>query len=774
MPSKIETLLEKYQGNAYPGMIQELADQLGVRPETIAAFEPGWAPIVSFKRGKSFCGWWAIPERDETAGVIGLNLQNQERHKTMYPGSKHGLVFIVNPEHEAAGGGYSHGAHNWVRTMDAGVLCPICLKPDGCIVSAENPADPKAAVCIRKKEGADRPMKFGYLHIRKAEGHVKKGSTVLRPSDDPVLVVEGFSDAATGEDLGFVSVGRPSNLACLDMLSSVLRGRPVVVIGENDDINPQTGQRPGHEGMTAAFQVLKAVCPDIKKLLPPAHIKDLRQWRQQFGLTREDLLAQIETRGEATSELTVFTTPRPLAMARAYLDSEHRLAGRYILRTMNSQWFRFRGVKYSEVDPDALVRGGLYKWLDNKQVVVTNYTNGATHIKPVEATSQTISNVIDAMNAYCPIEAEPPCWLNEVQGPEPRNLIAFANGILDVEAYLNGSDACLYDPTPDFFTLAALPYAFDPTATCPEWKKWLRTTLGDDQAKINLLREWFGYVMTPDTSMHKLMFFRGPRRAGKSVAVEVLQQLVGEEHAASSTFEHLISPFGFEPLIGKLHVAMNEAALPDHGSGLNALQVLLNIVGEDRVTVNRKNMKQIAGVKLTCRFTLSANEFLQIPDHAGALEARLNLLEFQQSFVGKEDYDLSKKLRAEIPGIAIWALEGLRRLREQGRFTMPASSQIALQEWRETTSPTASFVEECCDLNPQAMADKKELYDCWQGWSQERGIRKVSTALFKQRLQANAPTVISDTYIKGAHKFSVFRGIAIKPWAAKQFLGRPN
>lgn len=274
-------------------MIEDLALHLGVSADSLRRLALGWCPIVEFKRGFSYCGWWVIPERDGDGVPTGLGLRNQDDDKIMYPGSKHGLIYEVNPDHEQGEKGYSSGAHNWIRSMDAGVPCAVCGKPDGCLLSAENPADPKAVVCIRTE--SDRRLKFGYLHIRKAEGQLT-GRTALADNGGEVVCGEGMSDTAAAMDLGFNAVGRPSNLGGLDILPDLVRGRRVIVVGEND--KKKDGSEPGKEGMIATYRALKQAGVDAVMVMPPKAIKDLRAWAVKHGLTRATFLAYVEEHGQ--------------------------------------------------------------------------------------------------------------------------------------------------------------------------------------------------------------------------------------------------------------------------------------------------------------------------------------------------------------------------------------------------------------------------------------------------------------------------------------------
>ena len=773
MSNKIVDKMTLWQGNAWPAMLEDLGTHLGVSANALELLGIGWAPVVEFKKGPNYQGWWAIPERDANGGVVGVSLRNQGDFKCMYPGSKHGLTYPVNPEHKQGASGYQAGAHNWARTMDAGVDCPICEKPDGCLVSAEDPEDPKAVICIRQQAGAERPMKFGYLHVRHEKGKVN-GAPVLPPADDWVVVVEGMTDTAAAIDLGFVAVGRPSNLAGLDVLKDVVRGRKVIVVGENDDVNPATGKRPGHEGMVAAFQMLKGAARDLRMVLPPEHFKDLRSWVRQSEMTHDSFLEYSEQQGREEDEQKVLPDSKPLTIARAYLDSRHRMAGRYTLRYFKGAWYEYTGEKYAEVDENIDIRGPLYGWADDKMAI--SATDKGENVRPIEATKGWVNNIIDAMLFPCAIKSDDaPCWINDMTGPPPGDLIGFNNGLLQISKYVAGADFDEYmlPRTPDLFSTFSLPFSFDPDARCPRWRRFLEETLGD-RDKIKLAREWFGYNISADTSYQKMMIIRGPRASGKSTFARMMEKVIGKGQVASPKFADFMQNFGLHKLIGKHVALMGDARLPTRGDAMQALETMLKITGEDSFDVPRKFKDDLTNYKFSTRFTLTTNELPALPDHSGAMRRRLLILDFPNSFEGREDWDLDWKLDKETNGVIVWALEGLRRLNVQQRFTRPEAMLESMQEWKTSTSPLAAFIEEACDEGVDFEVDKHELYDAWNAWSQERGIRTINKSRFLERLKANSQHAHTATYEKNGHKHSVCRGLKLKPWAERRLLGRPN
>lgn len=775
--TRLDKALRAAQGNVWPAMLADHGRHLGVSPESLAALGVGWAPLVKFKKTTSTTGWWVNPERDPTGKVTGLSLRSQGDLKVMYPGSKHGLVYPLNPQHQIGREAYQAGAHNWVRTMDAGVPCPVCGKPDGCLVSAENPDDPQAVICIRVAEGSVCRQKFGYRHHLKPEADLVQGAPVLLPSTHPVLIVEGLTDAAAAMDMGFVAVGRPSNLACMQDLADLVRGRDVIVVGENDEVNPITGQSPGHEGMVAALQMVKKTTKSAKMVLPPDHYKDLRQWRQDTGIDLVPFMEYVEDHAQDEAEsLLILPDSKPKTAAVAFLNEQHRMAGRYLLKHWRDTWYTYDRGRYVSLTPAELEQP-VYDWADNKQVMhVTN--RGEVTPKPLICDNSFLNNLTRAMRASTLVKGEiNPCWINGATGPDPQDLIVFTNGILHTPAYLEGRPESDYllEPTPDLFTTTAMPFAFDPTATAPLWERFLLSTVGYEPANVALLQEWFGYCLTPDTSMQKMMYMRGPSGAGKGVVCNILARLCGsdQDQVASTDFASLTGTFGAQPLVDKTLAIIPDARNTRNADSTRALELLLNIAAGDPIQVRRMYKESISRLKLGCRITVASNEFVDVPDNQGAMARRLLLLEFKQSFQGKEDWGLENKLAKQLPGIAVWALEGLRRLRLNGGFTMPEASRDAMAEWRTATSPMASFLVECTESDARYEVERKKLHDAWKAWAGERGIRDRGASRFYEMVRSNAPQSSTRSYTEGNHKRTVFLSLKLKDWAERTLLGHP-
>jgi putative DNA primase/helicase len=756
----------------WTGMLPYLGECLGLSDGSLSALGVGFAPLVPFKKRVS-PAWWVIPERDAEARIVGLSLRAEDGTKVMYPGSKHGLIYAVRPGYKTGTKDYTPGKHNWVRTMDAGVLCPVCGKPDGCLLSAENPQDPKAVLCIREKKGSTRPGNMdtgGFLHIRKAEGHIVKGGP-LAESELPVIIVEGMTDTAAAMDLGFPAVGRPSNLAGLGMLRELVKGRSVFVIGENDV--KADGRHPGKEGMEAVFETLKNCCK-IKKFLPPETVKDLREWCRT-GLTAELLIQHAEHYGSDMGDARHLESTEPVKVATRWLKEEHTQDGVPILRKYEQDWYRYNGQRYERIDEEAYIRGGLYRWLLDR-LYRQEGKDGSVELVPYEADRSKVTNIIDALNMDCPLQAEPPCWLDGRTDPDPKNLLAFPNGVLDVSAYLADGTVNLMELSPLFFTFNAFPYDFNPQAECPIWRKFLGEALPGDPKKTMLLQEWAGLLLVPDTSFQKFMVLNGVSGSGKSTALFGLEAMLGSHQVCHPSLSGLGQQYGLAQFIGKLAAFVGDAELDAGANKRVIMERLKELTGSvhPMLEVRRMHIAETT-MHVFARVTIACNDLPDLPDSGGALPRRTLAIHFTEKFDtdGKQpDRQLPDKIAGEAPGILIWALEGLARLRQRGGFTIPASSEALAKKFATNASPISQFVESCCDVGSHAAAHEDVLYEVWKNWAREHGLSGGMRLKFQHNLMLTVSSVRFVTDVKDGKKLGRYMGIAPTKDAKDRYLAR--
>ncbi len=330
---------------------------------------------------------------------------------------------------------------------------------------------------------------------------------------------------------------------------------------------------------------------------------------------------------------------------------------------------------------------------------------------------------------------EIPSWLDPGYSIPPLEVLPMANGLLWVPHRV------LLPLTPMFFNSYALPYGFESVVAPPaRWLRFLDELLGDDINSIQLLQEFIGYLLIADTSLHKILLVIGPMRSGKGTIVGVIRALLGEHNVAGPTLSGLCTNFGLQPLVDKPAAIISDARLGSGRDSATAVERLLNVSGEDPLTVDVK-YKAPYTVKLPTRLIIMTNEIPALLDSSGALASRFLTLRLTESFLGRGDPGLFNKLVLELPGILAWAIEGRQRLYERGYFVQAESGRAVIDDFVGLSSPVTAFVEERCVVGANESVTKAALFDAWRDWCVENNHKIGSKKAFGIALRAAFPQV---------------------------------
>ncbi|MFT3883592.1 MAG: phage/plasmid primase, P4 family [Gemmatales bacterium] len=446
--------------------------------------------------------------------------------------------------------------------------------------------------------------------------------------------------------------------------------------------------------------------------------------------------------------------PRHLHRAKDSIDNPHKLAAGFLSAFTSNEKSK---TLYSWNDMFVEYQKGAYhiRPLRDIQTALTSYIREA-FVREIEEesskrkwtrtiTTSLLSNTLNALRSLCHLASsiEPPAWLgNDTNHPDPLSMLSMANGILNLPKLYSSTDCPLLPCSADYFTFAALPFEYVAQVQAPLcWNAFLKSLWPDDSSSIACLQEWFGYLLTCDTRLHKMLMLIGPKRSGKGTILRILTQVVGEKSVVNPTLASLATQFGLAPLLGKSVAIVPDARLSNRADQAVVLERLLSISGEDAQTIDRKHRDPIT-CKLATRFVLASNELPRVLDTSGAFSGRLILLKLTHSFYGREDTELVNKLTPELPGIFQWALAGLIRLQARGCFIQPQSGLELTEELEDLVSPVGAFVREKCVIDPKATVEVGELYELWKEWCAEQGRQNPGPLqTFGRDLHAAVPSV---------------------------------
>ncbi|MFP1155108.1 phage/plasmid primase, P4 family [Mycobacterium sherrisii] len=358
-------------------------------------------------------------------------------------------------------------------------------------------------------------------------------------------------------------------------------------------------------------------------------------------------------------------------------------------------------------------------------------TTGEWVATPWPQTVGSVSAITRAMHGVAKMQAgmTPNSWVAR----ESRGLVIPFQNVL-----FNPDDKTTQDHSPKFFNLTCLPFDYDSQAGCLAWERTLGQWWPNDPEAVQLLQEWFGYLVSGRTDLHKMLFIRGRTRSGKGTIERLLEQLLGKEAVGSLVMSNLVGDKGRFALQTHLHRSL--IVFPDvrqlsANEGAAFVQFALSITGEDPMQVDIKNQPPWVGT-LPGRLMVMANETTSMPDASGAMDARLLTLQMSKSFKGKEDTGLQGKLAKELPGILNWALEGLERLNARGHFVQPESGLAVKAEIDERSNPINTFIDQCVIADGRCRTLLELTFNRWRQFCETNGERPGTSRDFRERLRA--------------------------------------
>jgi putative DNA primase/helicase len=427
----------------------------------------------------------------------------------------------------------------------------------------------------------------------------------------------------------------------------------------------------------------------------------------------------------------VIDPKHPMDVARELVEAHWASDGGRLIQFWNHEFYHHRRDHWAVLDK-ATVKAVIWNFLDRAWMPTPN-----DEIVRVKPNLTTVSNVMEALQAlsHLPHSITAPAWLVDAETrPDALSLIPCANGLLDPDT------RGLISHTPDFFALNCLTFDYDPDADDPvQWEAFLGQLWEDDQECRGTLQEIFGYMLTAETSQEKIFLIEGPKRSGKGTVGRVLTALLGPESVCGPSLSGFGERFGTECLIGKSLALVSDCRVGPKNADRLA-EILLSVSGEDAITIGRKYEKDWTG-RLSSRFLILTNELPSFKDAASALPSRFIIMRLFESFYDREDPDLTEKLLIELPGILNWALEGRQRLQARGKFIQPAVGQEAMRRMEDLSAPVAAFVRDCCEVHPDGLVSKDDLWKAWAKYAEENNFRKGSKIEFGRQLRAAYPHV---------------------------------
>jgi putative DNA primase/helicase len=277
--------------------------------------------------------------------------------------------------------------------------------------------------------------------------------------------------------------------------------------------------------------------------------------------------------------------------------------------------------------------------------------------------------------------------------------------------------------------------AYDANAQCPTWLQFLDDIMAGDAEMISFLQQAVGYSITGLVHEHCMFILYGTGRNGKGTFINTLMAIVGD-YAIKAPQELLmvkrgeVHPTELTMLHGARMVVVAETA---EGRRLNEALVK-ELTGGDPITARRMR-EDFWTFQPTHKIWMCTNYKPVIRGQDPAIWARIRLVPFNVSFLGREDVTLLDRLLLELPGILNWSLEGNLNWQTVGLGTPPVVIN-ATAGYRAEMDTFLEFIDETCTLDPAASVLRTTLLATYKNYCKDHKLRPLGRNNFYARVVA--------------------------------------
>ncbi|MEK4733206.1 DNA primase family protein [Paenibacillus sp. FSL L8-0641] len=306
---------------------------------------------------------------------------------------------------------------------------------------------------------------------------------------------------------------------------------------------------------------------------------------------------------------------------------------------------------------------------------------------------------------------------------------------------LNWKTGELREHKPDRRSTIQFPVLYDPTANDPVMLQFIESVLEQDTHAT--LFEMIGYFLIPTLEYEKIFLFKGTGSNGKSVLIKTIEAMIGKPNISKVKIQDLEgdrSRFKIAELYGKVLNCFTD--IP--ADALNSTGNLKVLASGEGLNAEKKG-KDPFNFEPFCKLLFSANELPKSNDNSDGFFRRLTVFPFTRKFTDQQkDTKLIHKLTtpSALSTLLNYALEGLRRLEQQGGFSHSQTITDQVKTYQMESDTIMLFIDEECEIESEASKQHesriecKRLYAMYAAWCKQGGFKPETVTQFNKHLDA--------------------------------------
>ena len=289
-------------------------------------------------------------------------------------------------------------------------------------------------------------------------------------------------------------------------------------------------------------------------------------------------------------------------------------------------------------------------------------------------------------------------------------------------------------------------------ADCPKWDEFLDDIFLGNQELVRFIQRAVGYSLSGHTSEQVLFVLYGNGRNGKSVFLDILNEVFGNYSTNIQPQAIMASKNNSDasPEIAKLDGArLVTTTEPNEGERFDE-GLLKQLTGGDIVSARKLYENEF---EFTPQFKLwmATNHKPYVRGRDEGIWRRFVIIPFDKQIPLHEiDRDLTKKLKRELPAIMRWCVDGFLEWQRIG-LSEPAIIKEQRDEYRTEMDSISAFIEECCETDYKFKISASELFSAYDNWAKRNNQHKMTNVKFAAEMlkKFERTTIKGKRYYRG-------------------------
>lgn len=309
------------------------------------------------------------------------------------------------------------------------------------------------------------------------------------------------------------------------------------------------------------------------------------------------------------------------------------------------------------------------------------------------------------------------------------NLFNVQNGYVDLKA------GCLNDHDRNNYFTKISNVEYTDKADCPKWDEFLNDIFLGNQELVRFIQRAVGYSLSGYTSEQVLFVLYGNGRNGKSVFLDIINEVFGNYSTNIQPQAIMASKNNSDasPEIAKLDGArLVTTTEPNEGERFDE-GLLKQLTGGDRVSARKLYENEF---EFTPQFKLwmATNHKPYVRGRDEGIWRRFIIIPFDKQIPLHEiDRDLTKKLKRELPAIMRWCVDGFLEWQRIG-LAEPKIIKEQRDEYRTEMDSIAAFIDECCVVKADEKVKASLLFEAYDSWAKENHQHRMSSTKFGKEM----------------------------------------